>query len=132
MMWLERRCSSSGCVGYAKKVLQYSENCYTAVADALNTLFVYGKYREMEKAIAKLDARLREKARIRLYLVFALAHQGKIEEAEELLLKDGGLSVADIREGEDSLDEAYLLILRKNTPKNRLRTKMFLRSFGLS
>lgn len=116
MMWLERRCSSSRCVGYAEKVLQYSENSYTAVSDALNTLFFYKKYREMESAIVKLEAGLREKARIRLYLVFALAHQGKIEEAEELLLKDGGLSVADIREGEDSLDEAYLLVLSKKFP----------------
>lgn len=117
MMWLERRRSSSGCVGYAEKVLKYTENCFTAVADALNTLFVYGKYREMEEAIAKLDDRLRGKARIRLYLVFALAHQGKAEEAEKLLLENGGLTVADIREGEDSLDEAYLLVLRKKYPE---------------
>ena len=40
----------------------------------------------------------------------ALAHTGKLEEAEAIIMADGGLEIPDIREGEISTSELYIYI----------------------
>ena len=104
------------CVEYAIKTLSF-ENCtHTLAIDGLSTLFAYQRYAEMEKSVRGLKDELKNKDRFKLFLVFSLANQGKTDEAEKLLYENGGLTVVDIREGEDSLDEAYLLVQRTKYP----------------
>ena len=40
----------------------------------------------------------------------ALAHTGKLQEAEAIIMADGGLEIPDIREGEISTSELYIYI----------------------
>lgn len=53
---------------------------------------------------------VRENRRCQLYYAFALARAGKVLEAEELLCRDGGLVVPDIREGEESITDLWFFI----------------------
>lgn len=48
--------------------------------------------------------------RVAMTYAFALLREGKTDEAEAVLYRDGGLSVTDIREGEISLTSLYLSI----------------------
>lgn len=116
LMSIYRKTGSKKTTEYAKKVFSFSPRSFTVVTDALAALLEQKEYGAMLEAINRLEKALREKERIKLYRVFALAQTGRAEEAKKLLFADGGLVVADIREGEDSLDEAYLLVMRKLHP----------------
>ena len=48
--------------------------------------------------------------RVAMTYAFALLREGKTDEAEAVLYRDGGLSVTDIREGEISLTSLYISI----------------------
>ena len=48
-----------------------------------------------------------EISRLRFYYISAKYHLGDYEEAKELLEKDGGLEMEDLREGEDSLEQLW-------------------------
>ena len=43
----------------------------------------------------------------------ALAHIGSLDEAEGILMENGGLDIPDIREGENSTSQVYLFIQQK-------------------
>ncbi len=58
------------------------------------------------------SAAVRADGRAAMTYAFALLHSGKTEEAESILMRDGGLVVTDIREGEISLTNLYLSIRR--------------------
>ena len=49
---------------------------------------------------------------------YALAHTGKIEEAEAILLENGGLDIPDIREGENSTSGLYLFIQQEKAKRS--------------
>ena len=57
-------------------------------------------------------ANVQADGRVAMIYAFALLHRGETDRAEEVLLRDGGLSVTDIREGEISLTNLYLEIAR--------------------
>ena len=49
---------------------------------------------------------------------YALAYTGKIDEAEVILLENGGLDIPDIREGENSTSGLYLYIQEQRAKRN--------------
>ena len=51
-----------------------------------------------------------EKPIFKFFHAYALAYAGKLDEAEAILLHDGGLEVGDIREGEISITDLYIYI----------------------
>ncbi len=51
---------------------------------------------------------VRADGRVSMYYALALLRKGRVDDAEAVLLRDGGLSVTDIREGEFSLTALYL------------------------
>ena len=53
---------------------------------------------------------VRTDGRVKLYIIMANIHMGNIEPAETVLYEDGGLVVADIREGENIITEMWYLI----------------------
>ncbi len=55
---------------------------------------------------------IRADGRVSMLYAFALLRNGRINDAEAVLLRDGGLSVTDIREGEISLTSLYLEIAK--------------------
>ncbi len=53
---------------------------------------------------------IRADGRVSMLYAFALLREGKVDASEAVLMRDGGLSVTDIREGEVSLTALYLAI----------------------
>ena len=77
-----------------------------AFALALNA----GLYGEIIAAYEAAPENVQADGRVAMNDAFALLRIGKIDEAEALLYRDGGLSVTDIREGEISLTSLYIAI----------------------
>lgn len=67
-------------------------------------------YRAILEIIPKLSPDVRSRARVKCVLADALAHTGSIDEAEKILLADGGLDIPDVREGEVSASALYIFI----------------------
>lgn len=68
-----------------------------------------------------LTPELQAYPKLQMYYAFALLHTGRPLEAEEVLLRDGGLQVVDIREGENSLSDLYVRIqVAKGELENRV------------
>lgn len=79
-----------------------------SLALALNA----GKHEEIAAAYTFAPKAVKADGRVAMIYAFALLRMGKVAEAEEVLLRDGGLSVTDIREGEISLTSLYMEIQR--------------------
>ena len=60
-----------------------------------------------------LDEKVRKLPFVRFCHAWALAHSGKLDEAERLLCADGGMFLPDLREGENSAAELYVFIQQK-------------------
>ena len=69
-----------------------------------------GKQAAIIAAYEAAPANVRADGRVAMTYAFALLRTGKVAEAEAILLRDGGLSVTDIREGEISLTSLYIEI----------------------
>ena len=76
--------------------------------EAMSMLSTAGMYDEIYELSKKLSPELLRIGRVRLYLIIANIHLGKLEEAEKVLYENGGLVVADIREGENIITNIYL------------------------
>ena len=68
----------------------------------------------------KLSSELRKKPLLCFFRAYALAHSGKLEEAEAILTRNGGLEIPDIREGENSISELYLDIQMAKARRQRI------------
>lgn len=68
------------------------------------------KFDQAIEFYTRLSAALRKKERIRLFYAFACVRSGDYQQAEKVLLEDGGLEVPDVREGETFVTELWLLI----------------------
>ena len=69
---------------------------------------------------ASLSEEMKRLPRIRLYRAIALEHFGQLDEAEELLVGDGGLEVPDTQEGEVSVTELWFSIAEKKAKRDGL------------
>lgn len=69
-----------------------------------------GKHEEIAIAYKLAPQTVKTDGRVAMTYAFALLRMGQVAEAEEVLLRDGGLSVTDIREGEISLTSLYIEI----------------------
>ncbi len=80
--------------------------CRQALALALRA----GKLGDIINAYESAPADVQADGRVAMTYAFSLLRMGKVAEAEAVLLRDGGLSVTDIREGEISLTSLYIEI----------------------
>lgn len=78
--------------------------------EALGALIAAGKYRESVTFYESQPADVRADGRATLLYVCALLRSGNEEKAEQLLLRDGGIVIADIREGEVLLTDLWFEI----------------------
>lgn len=78
--------------------------------EAMKQMLNSDMYTEMLNFIGKLADNVKEVGRIKLYEAFAYLRTGDIEKAEELIYQDGGISVPDIREGENSITDIWFEI----------------------
>jgi hypothetical protein len=56
--------------------------------------------------------------RVKLYIIMANIHKDNIDTAEKLLLENGGLVVADIREGENIITDMWFMIEEKKAARD--------------
>lgn len=84
---------------------------------ALNMALSVGMNDAVIAAYEAAPAKVKADGRVAMYCAFALLRTGKIDEAEALLMRDGGLSVTDIREGEISLTSLYLDVAKARSGK---------------
>ena len=75
--------------------------------EALKQMQDSGMYAEMLHYAGRLSDEVNKEGRIKLYKAFAYLRTGLLAEAEKLIYEDGGLSVPDIREGENSITDLW-------------------------
>lgn len=78
--------------------------------EALKLLSISEMYQKVLDLTEKLPGSVSNLGRIKLYKAFALLRTGHICEAEALLYEGGGISVPDIREGENSVTDLWFEI----------------------
>jgi len=83
------------------------------VKETMKLHVVSKRYAEALDFYASLPDSLRQRPMIRFLYADALAHRGEIEKAESIIMRDGGLEVPDLREGETSISELYIYIQRQ-------------------
>ena len=77
-----------------------------------------GEYGKMLELSSLLDEKILAFPLIKFMRAYALAYTGKIDEAEAILLGNGGLDIPDIREGENSTSGLYLYIQEQRAKRN--------------
>ncbi|MBR6747325.1 MAG: DUF5107 domain-containing protein [Clostridia bacterium] len=92
------------------KAAQMSDYDISLVREALRTLNATEQYRAALNFAAGVPAAQVAVPRNRLNIAMAYIKLGDIENAEKLLWAEGGMVVADIREGEVSVTELWFLI----------------------
>ena len=83
------------------------------VKETMKLHIVYKNYVEALDYYASLPDAMQQRPMIQYLYADALAHQGGIEKAESIIMRDGGLDIPDLREGETSISELYIYIQRQ-------------------
>ena len=78
--------------------------------EVLKMLLGLEDYAKMYKLIAACVPEVKALPFIKFMKACALAHTGALDEAEAILMENGGLDIPDIREGENSTSQVYLYI----------------------
>lgn len=78
------------------------------VKEAMAMLLAAEMYGEIIELEGKIPPEVRAIGRVRLYVIIANIRLGNIDYAEKVLWENGGLVVADIREGENIITNIYL------------------------
>jgi hypothetical protein len=102
---LDQADEADASVQHAVLGLQMEASSTQLVIDLLRVLARHERFDQMLDAIDRLSEPGRESARVRLYECIAAVETGALQRATELFR--AGLSLPDIREGEDSLDELW-------------------------
>ena len=77
-----------------------------------------GAYDKMLELSTLIDKKVLSFPLMKFMRAYALAYTGKIDEAEVILLENGGLDIPDIREGENSTSGLYLYIQEQRAKQN--------------
>jgi len=85
--------------------------------EVLKMLLGLEEYDRMAVLLERMPPDVRRRPLIRFMESCVCAHTGKLEEAENILLENGGLDVPDIREGENSTSGLYLYIQRRKAER---------------
>jgi hypothetical protein len=80
----------------------------TLARESLRTLTDNKKYQEILSVYSNLAENIKKDGRVTMYYCFGLLNTGEIDKAWEILNKDGGLIVSDIRETETSITDLYM------------------------
>ena len=91
----------------AKAVSLYNTD-ETIVKETFKTYVEAGDYRNLAAFFEMLPAKMQQVPMCRLLYCKALVQTGRLDEAEAVLMADGGLRVPDIQEGENSTSEIYI------------------------
>ena len=81
--------------------------------EVLKMLLGLGEYEKMADLLNTMDPEVRKLPFIQFMDACVCAYTGKLDEAEQILMQDGGLNIPDIREGENSASKIYIYIQQK-------------------
>lgn len=98
---------------YARQAAEAAPEDASVLKFALRVLLEARQYGEALRLIAAAPPELQRLPRVRLSEAQALVGLERLEEAEAILLQDGGLIVPDIREGEQTMSEVWLALQQK-------------------
>ena len=84
----------------------------TLARESLRTLTDAKKYSEIISVYNSLAQDIKKDGRVTMYYCFGLLNIGEIDKSWEILNKDGGLVVCDIRETETSITDLYMDIVQ--------------------
>ena len=88
--------------------------------EVFKMLLEFEAYDKMFELSSLLSAEILALPLMKFMHAYALAHTGKLDEAESILLENGGLDIPDIREGENSTSGLYLYIQQQRAKLNNL------------
>ncbi|MBR4372020.1 MAG: DUF5107 domain-containing protein, partial [Victivallales bacterium] len=91
----------------AKAVSLYDKD-ETIVKETCKTYNEAGDFRSLAAFFEMLPSAMQQVPMCRLMYSKALVHIGRLDEAEAVLMADGGIRVPDIQEGENSTSEIYI------------------------
>ena len=77
-------------------------------------------YDKMFELSSLLSAEILALPLMKFMYAYALAHTGKIDDAEAILLENGGLDIPDIREGENSTSALYIYIQEEKAKRDNV------------
>ncbi len=80
----------------------------TLARESLRALTDNKKHQEILSVYSNLAEDIKKDGRVTMYYCFGLLNTGEIDKAWEILNKDGGLIVSDIRETETSITDLYM------------------------
>lgn len=92
---------------FARRCLQMAQNSYSVTESIFRLLLAEENYQLLADSFEALDSSLQVLPRLRMYLSMAYLRLGDADRAESLLLENGGLQLADAREGDRFLDVLY-------------------------
>lgn len=104
-------------VKYAMKAMALDYDDYSLCESCMKMFLSNGFYHRIIETYVKLDDHLKESGRIKMYLAFAYAHTRQVDKADEIMNANGGLVVDDIREGEVSITQLWVLLFKLKNPE---------------
>ena len=113
---LQKRYAESADLIFQAGKLELKDKSF--LKEVFKMLLGLGEYDKMLELSSLLDEKLLAFPLIRFMRAYALAYTGKIDEAEAILLGNGGLDIPDIREGENSTSGLYLYIQEQKAKRN--------------
>ena len=109
-----RRCGDrAGTVRDISACARLCNSDVSLVKEALKILAEQAAWNEILLLYSELPKDITARPMICLLYATALAHTGKIEDAWNILHKNGGLEIPDLREGEASISELYTYLFRR-------------------
>ena len=113
---LQKRFSESADLIFQAGKLERKDKSF--LKEVFKMLLGLGAYDKMLELSTLLDEKILAFPLMKFMRAYALAYTGKIDEAEAILLENGGLDIPDIREGENSTSGLYLYIQEQRAKRN--------------
>lgn len=95
------------CSYFAKRCVEMQKDSYCLAESVLSLLLKAQAYAAVIDCFYKLAEPLQRTPRLLMYLSMAYLQSGNAKQAEDVLLRDGGLVVLDFREGDKLLQMLY-------------------------
>lgn len=108
---------------YIQRGMELKKNSLSYQKEGLKILSRCEAYRAILKQYDGLNKELQRVGRIEYYRVLALVKTGRFEEADSLLNSEKGIVVDDVREGEDNLQDLWMILnheLHQDKEKRRI------------
>lgn len=96
-----------------KKILDADTKDLSMVKECFALFLEENAYENLVNEYLKLPEEYRQESRIYFAYIQAVAGMGQYREAYEILVKDGGVEIADMREGDDSMEKLWKELMEK-------------------